>query len=368
MMKKEKVRKAKQIKEPYVLQVDKETKDEFLDSPRFTTQTKKNIFSTLAAADKYEALTSKSIYNLSYEQRDDLIATQYKNKTLSTVEATVSILKGYIDFCISKNIVPHFENRFAVLNIEDMRNFVSQQSTDNRYIPWEQIKEIEKDVYNDMDKLILEVVYSSIRGRTQKGETCAELINMSLQSFNEESNTTIENINENDNTILVYGNNKKLTRKVQIKPETIKLIKKVSECEEYIGNNGEVRVRRFGIPKEEKIDLPTTGYVFRSIKDRNETKVHPLFFIQQIKKIGKWTGVNYITLNNLYFSGMMEKVLNIFKNTGEYPTKKQYLTIVQEADYGKTLQLQMSYAFKLEKLSKPYIEKLKEELLQRGEN
>jgi len=341
----------KQTKEDYIIKVDKEIKEEFLDSPRFTTNTKKNILSVLVAADKYEVLSGKKIYNLSYDQRDDLILTQFKNKTLSTVEATVSILKGYIDFCISKNIVNHFENRFTVLNIEDMRNFVSQQSTDNRYIPWEQIKEIEKSIYNDIDKAILETVYFSIRGRTQKGETCAELINMKK-----------EHINENDNTIIVYSNNNSF-RKVQVKSETIELLNRVVNCKTYILNNGMDRIRRFGEPKQEKKDLPDNGYIFRSIKDINETKVHPLFFIQQIKKIGKWTGVNYITLNNLYFSGMMEKILNIFRDTREYPTKKQYLAIVQEADYGKTLQLQMSYAFKLEKLSKPYIEKLKEELL-----
>jgi hypothetical protein len=132
-------------------------------------------------------------------------------------------------------------------------------------------------------------------------------------------------------------------------------MKRVWDNKEYVHNNGEER-RRKHISSIDYVTLNNSEYIFRPVNHNyNGIQVPPLFFIQQLNKIGKWLDVKYLTLNNLFFSGMVEKAVKIYHETGEEPTAEQFLAIVQEADWGETAELQIQYSHKLRRLCRAYM-------------
>jgi integrase len=166
----------------YQLQIDIDVKNEFLE--QYIPATRANYFITLKVADQFEAAIDTKLYNLSMDEIDDLMFTKFKNTTLYAITSIVSILQSYVDFCIGKNLVPHMDNRFRMLTNTYCEKYVSKQATNNKYITWAKIKELEKQIYNDMDKLIMELTYQSVRGRTKTEATCEELINLKISDIN----------------------------------------------------------------------------------------------------------------------------------------------------------------------------------------
>ena len=193
-----------------------------------------------------------------------------------------------------------------------------------------------------MNSIIMELVYLGVKGRSKKNCTCEELRNM-----------RIEHISEN-NTINLYKNNGRF-RTINLPLDVIELIKRVNEEKIYYVNNGEERSRLHSSNIETK-KLENTGYIFRPINSKSPFgQVHELFFVQQLSKIGVWTDTNYLNVKNLYYSGMIEQVVNIHKETGELPTPQQLFDIISEADFGNTKMLKYQYSQKIKHMSIPYL-------------
>jgi protein subunit release factor A len=260
---------------------------------------------------------------MTYSELRELIAMQFKNTSLMTIVKNVSILRKYIDFCISKNLVMHRENRLTTFTKDDAKEFVHKQALKNKYITKKQLRKYQEMLENAQDVAILECAYVGIRGRTQQDATLEELINLQISP---------ESDNVKNNILTLIRNNGEI-RELTVKDDTMQIILDAYNQTEYIGNNGEESTN-VKIPIRVSQINKVENYVFRST---GKTKFEPLnatLINSRMHRIQRWLGNQYLTINSLYFSGMIDMAKEILEKNGTLD-KLDYLKICARYAYGE---------------------------------
>jgi integrase len=318
--------------------VDSSIKNDYLNNK--PTKTAKSYSFIMKSVDDYEVLIGKPIYNMSHTELRGLIAMQFPNKSQKVIETNVSRLRTYIDFCIFKNVVPHGENRLATFTASDSKEFVNKQAILEKYITTEKLREYQNVLFNEQDKLLLELTFLGIRGRTTEDGTMEEIINL-----------RIGDLDEANRWITVTQNNGK-HRIIALPLSTIQLIKDTYNQQFYVENNGEMTAnKRLSKPREMIIN-PVEDYVFRVPGKKKFEKFTPPLLNSRMKKIQGWVGNPYLTFTSVYMSGMIELTMSIYKEKGEV-TKEDYIRICDKFNYGETGE---QYYFVLKTLFEEYKE------------
>lgn len=293
--------------------------------------TAKSDYPTFVAIDEYEKMLGKSVYNFTLAERDELMMMKFKNTTIGAVNSTASKIKGYIDYCVrqkDKNgnpVVPHNQNIFDTLIKSEAIKFVSKQATEFRYITRERLKEYQSMLKNWQDKAFLELVYNGVRGRTIKGGTMEELINLQIDPKSEDVKNCILTLVRNDGT----------ERDIQVSQDTMNLVLLTYNSEEYLPNNGvdnkQVSSKRRGA--NSYTIHRYKNYVFRSLGNSKFGTLNPITINARFHKIQEYCNNNYITVYNLYMSGMITRAIEIYEQNGEI-TSEDYLRICKDYKYG----------------------------------
>jgi len=303
----------------FVFKVDNELKQEYLNSK--PTATGESDSFVLRSADDYEDLIEKPIYNMSYIELKELIIMQFKNSSEKTVLKNISILKTYIDFCINKNVVIHGENKLVTFTSKNAKEFVNKQALVNKYITKEQLREYQNVLYNEQDKLLLELPFVGVRGRTLEDGTLEEIINLSINDVDEE------------NKIVTLTQNNGKHRIIEVEISTIELIKDAYEEEVYVENNGEeTNNPRLSEPREIKINK-VESYILRVPGKNKFEKFTPNLLNSRIRRIQRYLDNRYLSYTSLYFSGQLNMAMDIYKEKGEI-TKEDFIRICARFDYG----------------------------------
>lgn len=314
--------------------VDNEVKHEFLD--RQKKSTKKFYGYILLRVDEFEQELGKKVYDFNIEDRDELLLVKFKNTTVWAFQTNLSCLKNYVDFCIGKNLVRHNENRFSAILPKDYENYVSNQAIDNFYMSKAEVKELEGKLLNSQDQLILELLGCwGVRGRTEKGNTLEEMINL-----------RVKDVKPDDKLIYLYNNDGEF-RYIEVDDYAINLIQKTIDEDFYIFNNGYEMKRNSaqGRPINE------TEYVFRLPGKNKFSKVDDQFFTRRIQHMQKWLERPYLTISNLYFSAMIDYAKQLKEQHGEL-TKEDYIKINERFQYGETGE---KYWYKTRDMVKMYV-------------
>lgn len=299
--------------------VDNELKQEFLNNK--PTATAESDSFVLRAADEYEDLIQKKIYDMNYIELKELIIMQFKNSSEKTVLKNISILKTYVDFCINKNVVLHGENRLATFSSKDAKEFVNKQAFVGKYISKQQLREYQNILFNEQDKLFLELLFTGVRGRTVEEGTLEEIINLRMSDVDEE------------NRMLALTQNDGKVRLLEVDEYTIELIKDTYNQEIYVENNGEITDNpRLSEPRKLVINK-VEDYVFRVPSKRKFMPFTPNLINSRMRRIKLWIGTPYASLTGIYMSGMLNMALEIYKEKGEI-TKLDYVKICTRYNYG----------------------------------
>lgn len=302
--------------------VQPEIKQEFLEG-KPTATAKSNRF-ILKLVDDYEHANNKSVYDLSISERNEMIALQFRNSSVKTIAKNMSILRTYIDFCISKNLVSHRENRLATFTADDAKNFVNKQAVRYKYISREQLRKYQEQLENDQDKLLLELPYIGVRGRTQKDATLEELINLKIDPASEECKANILTLVKNNGEV----------REIQVSPETMQLVVDTYNQEIYIGNNGKETTNPKVKIKQNYINK-VDSYVFRTPGQKKYEPLNANLINSRMHRIQEWIGNKYVTMSSLYFSGMVSMAKDRLAEKGSLD-KEDYLHICARYDYGES--------------------------------
>lgn len=294
--------------------VDNEIKQEYLSTkPAPTAESDAFI---LRSADEYEEMVGKSIYDMSYVELKEMIAMQFRNFSEGAVRKNVSILKKYIDFCIEKNIVTHGENRLAIFRSKDAKEYVDQKALLNKYISRERLREYQNILYNEQDKLLLELAYLGVNGRAQE-----EIINL-----------TIDDVDEN-NKMLTLTTNDGEHRLLAVDLSTIGLIIDTYNQEFYVENNGEITENiRIPEPRRTRINK-VENYVFRVPGKNKFEKFTATLLGSRMNRFKLWLDNPYLTYTSLRDSGMVQMAMDIYDRKGKV-TKEDYLDICDQYNYG----------------------------------
>ncbi len=300
--------------------IDNEIKQEYL-STKINDTAKAESF-TLRSADEYEKLVDKKLYDMNYLELKELIAMQYKNSSVATVTKNICILKRYVDFCIKKRIVEHSENRLETFTSEDAIDFVHKQAITDKFITKEKLREYQNLLYNEQDRLLLELPFIGIRGRAVSGGTLEEIINLSMPIKED----------ENKNFLTLTQNNGK-HRRMKIDSYTMNLIREAYEQEVYVENNGEeTNNRRLSTPRQIKINK-VDRHVLRT-PGRNKFKLFtPNLLNSRMVRLKKWLDNPYLSFTSLYHAGMVQQARDIYEQRGEITTN-DYKMICIEFGYG----------------------------------
>jgi len=319
----------------FIFKIDNEIKQEFLNSK--PTNTAESDSFVLRSADEYEDIICKPIYNMNYIELKEMIVMQYNNSSVKTIVKNISILKTYVDFCVNRNIVLHGENRLAIFNIDDIKEFVNQNAFLNKYITKEQLREYQNILYNPQDQLFLELLFIGAKGRTIKNCTSEEIINL-----------TIDDIDEKNNMLTLTQNDGKY-RFLEVEPHTIELIKDVYEQEIYVENNGmETNNPRFSKPRELKINK-VEHYIFRVPSKDKFLIFNNVLFNSRMKRIQDYLGNKHLTQTSIYFSGMLNMAMDIYKEKGEIQ-KDDLIKICVRYNY------EIKYWYNIKSLFEQYLE------------
>lgn len=314
--------------------VDEDLKIEFLKLKPFKTA--KSDLPAIMALDEFEDLIGKKAYNFTLSERDELLMMKFRNTTIGAINSTMSKIKGYIDYCVRTGAVNHNQNIFDTLTKAEAQKFVSQRATDLRYISPEQLQKFQNTLVNYQDKLLLECPYVGIRGRTKKGATLEEIINLQYNPLKKYSDGLItlerNKIKNKDNKLDEKGNAKRL---LKIPSKTWGLIEMAYNDNEYLSNNGVKDERKDSTIKDKSIINRVENYVFRSTGKNNFEKLNSVTINARFQKIQDYCGNQYITIHNLYMSGMISRAIEIYKEKGEI-TVDDYLKICDDFKYGDT--------------------------------
>jgi len=311
---------------------DKDIKEEFLSPFRqnnLKPSTAKTVRSILFKVDEYENQIDKSIYDFSLEERDDFITSMFPNKSRDVVNVTRSYLVGYVNYCIDNNLVRHMENRFSLISIDDVDKYVNTVAVKMKYLSKEEIREAQDKLVNNCDKLMLRLIPLSIRGRTEEGNTNEELINLRVKDAIESYET---------HKLKVWNNDADY-RYVEINDEIVDLLKKTIADDRYTINNGSQyskkghnKIAGRGIGNK-SFPLNDTDYVFRTSGNKHG-KVRVNFFNLRINSFKKWIGNPYITITNLYNSGIIDYAIQLKNEKGAELDNDDYNNIIEKFTYG----------------------------------
>jgi len=303
----------------FEFKVDPELKHDYLNEK--VTATGESDSFILRSVDEYELAKGKPIYNMHRDELNGMIAMQFNNPSVGAVTKNVSIIRTYIDFCINKNVVTHRENRLATFTVEDAKNLVNQQVLLKKFITREQLKEYQKILCNEQDKLILELPYVGGRGRTCDGCTSEEIINLRMSDVDEE------------NKMITLTQNDGKTRELEVETSTIELIKDAYNQKIYVENNGEMSNNlRLSKPREITINR-VEDYVLCVPSLKKFQKFTSNLITSRMSRMQKYLDNPYLTVSGIYMSGMVQLAIDVYKEKGEVD-KDDYIDICFRFNYG----------------------------------
>ncbi len=309
----------------FEFKVDNEIKQEYLNSK--PTGTAESDTFVLREFDNYEEKVGKSVYNLSIPELNEMFAG-LRNSSKRGVGKNKSILTNYIDFCITKKIVPHMENRAKYIDIE---KFVARQAMLNKYPTKKQLRQYSDYLYNAQDQLLLWLPFIGVRGRTIKDATMEEIINFK-----------IDDVFTNERKLILRQNNGKNRTLTNVDDFILDLIRETYEQKIYVENNGET-TNNPRIPDPRQIKINNTGesktgelidkYVFRTPGKNKFEKFSISLFNSRMRKIQKILDNPYLTYTSIYQSGMLQMAMDIFNQKGELD-KQDYIDVCDRFNYG----------------------------------
>ena len=272
--------------------IDKELKKEFLSDKH--PNTAKQIKITLFKAENSEIEFSKSLYDFTLEDIENMIFTNFAYKSEKALRSKVSHMRKYVEFCIKKNYA-QINNFKLIYKLEKYKNEVAEK---NQYITFDKFLEYENILLNPTDKLLLELLFL---GLTQE-----EIYSLKKSDISFRKKTI---------TITDSQNNKKIIE--DIPDRLIKIASDNETTEEYYSNNKvNILTNRKNVSetKPHAFKIPDSPYVFSPLpigsaknmisSEKNYIEPSTSYVQGKIARFRTWLNNPYITTNSIRISGI----------------------------------------------------------------
>jgi len=266
-------------------------KERFLSVyPENTKKAYRHIFKSSKVT---ESTLNKDVYEFNSDELHKLLSS-FNNRSEGVVYVNKSILKQYLDFCIKEGYTNiNYLQGFG--GSEDLKKYVDKEALKNKYITHEDLNEMEKIIVNRQDIVIPFLIFEGI-----KGEDGIELSNLKVSDCNFETNE-----------LSIYVDDS-LNRKIKASYQTMELIKDAIEEKVYEKGNRESE------EKSKAHRIIETEYVLRvSGKESIDSKIKTTTIRDRINRIKTKYYNEYITMTNIWYSGMIDMAKKIKEKKGD---------------------------------------------------
>jgi integrase len=292
-----------------------EVKNRFIDESDYGSNTKEVIAQMFSKTFKTEDFYNKDVYEMSDSQigevLDDFDATSYE-----TVYSKVSYLASYVDWCIKEGyLTTNINNARLYLGKENIDKYVKKSAIKYKYLDKKHFYNIIDHCANAQDAAIFVLLYEGARGRQVKEHALEELRNLKWEDCNPETNTVILTRDNGEQSSL------------EVSTRTMDILKDANGEEKYKKNNDEMS-DWFQARKNTELELHKTEYILKPTIQGVFGRITNQNIIQRIKVIKNAYGNNpYISVTNIWRSGMIEYAKQLKEANGGKITKEDYIEV-----------------------------------------
>lgn len=284
----------------------------------YDTDTQKSLAYIFIKTSELEEMLQKDVYEFNREELDDLFMS-FGCRSVDSVASKFSIIGKYIDFAIDEGFVP---SRFNLVKNfvgqEYYRKYVSKVAEDRKILTKRDFDDLIEFCVNDQDKAMFLLIYNSARGRQIEENPLEELRNLKWKDVDDKKNKILLKRNDGDKIVS--------EREIEVEPYVIEILKDADNQEKYIKNNGEFS--EWMTKKSNMyLDLLDTGYILKPTIIGVNDRITSQIISQRLKVIKNLYGNPFITISNIWYSGMVELGKKIKQETGRELTSDNYREI-----------------------------------------
>jgi integrase len=279
-------------------EIDSANKEDFLNT--LNPSTAKTLKGVLLKVDKFEKLIGKSVYNFNLAEVNELIENEFSYKSVATVRTGISYIKKYINYCIEHNLTTL--NPFEI--ITDYSRYVNKNAMENKYLTYQEVREIEEKLVNFNDRCMLELLFNGLKPD--------ELINLKEMDIDFEEKGIVAT-DKKGNVRKIFGCSERC----------FELLKLTISQQAYYLNNGTAQSRKdpnkiltngLGV---RTLRFPESVYVFKTAGGKKiDVPMEQKGLQARVRVIREWVGNPYITVTNLYHSGILHEAYSMMKEKG----------------------------------------------------
>ena len=279
-------------------EIDSANKEDFLNT--LNPSTAKTLKGVLLKVDKFEKLIGKSVYDFNLAEVNELIENEFSYKSVATVRTGISYIKKYINYCIEHNLTTL--NPFEI--ITDYSQYVNKNAMENKYLTYQEVREIEEKLVNFNDRCMLELLFNGLKPD--------ELINLKETDIDFKEKSIVAT-DKKENVRKIFGCSERC----------FELLKLTISQQAYYLNNGTAQSRKdptkilkngLGV---RTLRFPESSYVFKTAGSKKiDTPMEQKGLQARVRVIREWVGNPYITVTNLYHSGILHEAYSMMKEKG----------------------------------------------------
>jgi hypothetical protein len=254
-----------------------------------------------------ENILQKDLYNFNEAEIKELLCHANRS-TVESVQSFASMINKYIQWAI--------ENGYKYSNINPMSTFTREDYEEcvdhnkKMYISEQELIEIEEMLDNYQDKVIVRLAFEGIYG-----EEASEMLNLKAYDVDfENKQIKVKNKDGQERILNLQGRDR-----------LFRILERAINEKVYYAKAGYKEDGR-GVNEYSLVD---TEYVIKNtVAPRTQQPNSVLTIRKRLGLIKDITGMHYLTLTNIYRSGMIRMGYELYKRDGEL-TNKQLAEIAE---------------------------------------
>lgn len=260
-----------------------------------------------------EDILQKDLYDFNMNELKQVLLAENKS-TVNSVRASASRLKKYIDWAIRTGLTNSNINPMDMFTTKDYEDCVDKSR--KLFISEDELIEIEDKLVNYQDKVILRLLFEGANGYE-----VSELINLKKYDV------------DYANKRLRLYDDKNGERFITVSDRCLDIIEKAINEKVYYARNGEKE------SKHGKSEYPyyETDHIIKNVltgRTRGEADKNVIY--RRMYMIKELFDMPYLTIKNIWRSGMIKIAVDLYKEEGEL-TNKQLAKIAEQFGLGKII-------------------------------
>ena len=260
-----------------------------------------------------EDILQKDMYDFNMSELKQVLLNANKS-TLNSVRAFASMMKKYIDWAIRTGLTNSNINPMDMFTTKDFEECIDKSK--KLFISEDELIEIEDKLVNYQDKVILRLLFEGANGYE-----VSELINLKKYDV------------DYTNKLLRLYDDKNGERFITVSDRCLDIIEKAINEKVYYARNGEKE------SKHGKSEYPyyETDHIIKNVltgRTRGEADKNVIY--RRMYMIKELFDMPYLTIKNVWRSGMIKMAVDLYKEEGEL-TNKQLAKIAEQFGLGKII-------------------------------